>query len=263
MDRKHLLPIPKFVSLNKTGAGGRLRLLSGVLLAGLVACTAPPSVAPEPVFTEPTASDSPTKDTTPSRVQLKSLPTGWILDRQPIAKWGMSLPTVLSTVPDSAQSVEYWDDIQTLPIGVRLGIKRAKVVYQVITRLTIETIELKFVNVNYIYSPSNHEPSHYILEDVIRTTELKPTGFPQLTADDVLKYKILMEYGTPKEFDGVYHHYSDSKTEMKVRVIDDLHIQVQLHSKKVEKQMQQAIEEMYSEEGIEYQKKQLLQGIDL
>lgn len=240
-----------------------LHWFSGLTLLGLMACTAPPAVAPEPVFTEPVTTETPNQEGTTPRVQLKALPAGWILDRQPIAKWGMSLPTVLSTVPDSAQSVEYWDDVQTLPIGVRLGIKRAKVIYQVISRLTIETIELRFVNVNYIYSSSNHEPSHYILEDVIRTTELKPTGFPQLTADDVLKYKILMEYGTPKEFDGVYHHYADSKTEMKVRVIDDMHIQVQLHSIKVEKQMQQAIEEMYSEEGIEYQKKQLLQGIDL
>ncbi|MFQ6612719.1 MAG: hypothetical protein ACE5D2_06415 [Fidelibacterota bacterium] len=240
-----------------------LLILSGFALIWQTACSAPPSVAPEAVFTEPDPATGIQKETIRPQVRLKSLPTGWVLDRQPIAKWGMSLPTVLSTVPDSAQSIEYWDDIQSLPIGVRLAVKRAKVFYQVITRLTIETIELQFVNVNYVYSASNYEPSHYILEDVIRTTELKPTGFPQLTADDVLKYKILMEYGTPKDFDGVYHQYTDSKTEMKVRVIDDLHIQVQLHSKTVEKQMQQAINEMYSEEGIEYQKKQLLQGIDL
>lgn len=196
-------------------------------------------------------------------VSLKSLPQGWVLERQLIAKWGMSLPTVLSAIPDSASAVEYWEEMLSLPIGLRLPIKRAKVIYQMITRLTIETVELQFVNIDYVYSSSNHEPSHYLLEGLSRTTELKPTGFPQLTADDVLRHKILMEYGTPKEFDGVYHHYADSRTGMKVRVVDDEHILVRLKSNKVDGKLRQAINEMYSEEGIEYQKKQLLKGIDI
>jgi len=185
-----------------------------------------------------------------------------MLNHRLVAKWGMSLPTVLLSVPDSAVLIDYVEDLLTLPIGVRLPVKRAKVVYTLIKPLTIETVELLFVNIDNIYSSSNHEPSHYLMEDVVRLTELKPTGFPQLTADDVLKHKILLEYGTPREFDGVYHHYSNSKTAMKVRLVDDSHIRVSLHSLEIEQKFRQAIKEMYSEEGVEFQKKQLLQGID-
>ncbi|MEE8335380.1 MAG: hypothetical protein V3S48_02970 [Candidatus Neomarinimicrobiota bacterium] len=192
----------------------------------------------------------------------KPLNEGWMLNHRLVAKWGMSLPTVLASVPDTAVVIEYVEDLITLPIGIRLPVKRAKVVYTLIKPLTIETVELLFVNIDHVYSSSNHEPSHYLMEDVVRITELKPTGFPQLTADDVLKHKILLEYGTPKEYDGVYHHYSNSKTAMKVRLVDDMHIRINLHSLEIERKFRQAINEMYSEEGVEFQKKQLLQGID-
>jgi len=197
-----------------------------------------------------------------AKIISKPLNEGWMLNHRLVAKWGMSLPTVLLSVPDSAVLIDYVEDLLTLPIGVRLPVKRAKVVYTLIKPLTIETVELLFVNIDNIYSSSNHEPSHYLMEDVVRLTELKPTGFPQLTADDVLKHKILLEYGTPREFDGVYHHYSNSKTAMKVRLVDDSHIRVSLHSLEIEQKFRQAIKEMYSEEGVEFQKKQLLQGID-
>ena len=194
--------------------------------------------------------------------QLESLPEGWTVDRHPVAKWGMSLPTVMSNVLDSAQSVEYWEEVLDLPTQYKLPLKRSKVLFQVITRLTIETVELHFINIDHIYSSTNHEPSHYIMNGVVRTVELKPTDFPQLTAEDVIKYKFLMEYGTPNEFSDGFHKYQNEVTTLKVKEIDKSHVQIQMNSVDVDNKLRQAIEDMYSEEGIEYQKKLLLRAID-
>ena len=194
--------------------------------------------------------------------QVESLPEGWTVDRHPVAKWGMSLPTVMSNVLDSAQSVEYWEEVLDLPTQYKLPLKRSKVLFQVITRLTIETVELHFINIDHIYSSTNHEPSHYIMNGVVRTVELKPTDFPQLMAEDVIKYKFLMEYGTPNEFSDGFHKYQNEATTLKVKEIDKSHVQIQMNSVDVDNKLRQAIEDMYSEEGIEYQKKLLLRAID-
>ncbi len=195
--------------------------------------------------------------------QLKSLPEGWTVDRHPVAKWGMSLPTVMSNVMDSAQTVEYWDEIIDLPTGYKLPLKRSKVLFQIITRLTIETVELHFINVDHIYSSTNHEPSHFILNGVVRSIELKPTGFPQLIAADVIKYKFLMEYGTPQEFTDGFHKYENDQTVLKVRELDKSHVQIQMNSIAVDQKLRTAIDDIYSAEGIEYQKKLLLRSIDI
>lgn len=195
-------------------------------------------------------------------IDLEPLPEGWTVDRHPVAKWEMSLPTVMSNVLDSAQTVEYWEEIIDLPTGYKLPLKRSKVLFQIITRLTIETVELNFMNINHIYSSTNHEPSHYIMNSILRTIELKPTGFPQLTAKDVIRYKFLMTFGTPKEFKDGYHHYEDSQTILKVRELDRTHVQIKMNSLAIDKQLLTAIDDMYSEEGIEYQKKLLLRAID-
>ena len=193
---------------------------------------------------------------------LQQLPEGWTVDRHPVAKWGMSLPTVMSNVLDSAQTVEYWEEVIDIPTGYKVPLKRAKVYFQIITRLTIESVELHFMNINHIYSSTNHEPSHYIMNAIVRAVELKPTGFPQLTSDDIIKYKFLMNYGTPKEFSEGFHHYENKKTIMKVRDLDSRHVQIQMNSPQMEKELLIAIDDMYSLEGIEYQKKLLLRSID-
>ena len=195
-------------------------------------------------------------------LELEPLPNGWTVDRHPVAKWGMSLPTVMSNVLDSAQSVEYWEEIIDLPSGYKLPLKRSKVFFQIITRLTIENVELHFMNINHIYSSTNHEPSHYVMNKILRTIELKPTGFPQLTSNDVVKYKFLMTYGTPKEFKDGFHHYQNDKTILKVRELDKSHVQIQMNSLELDSKLAVAIDDMYSEEGIEYQKKLLLRAID-
>ena len=209
---------------------------------------------PEPIYLEP----KPVHST----FQLKSLPEGWTVDHHPVAKWSMSLPTVMSNILDSAQSVDYWEEIVDLPTGYKLPLKRSKVFFELITRLTIETIELHFVNVDHIYSSTNHEPSHYIMNGVIRTIELKPTEFPQLMAEDIVKYKFLMEYGTPSEYTDGFHHYENDKTILKVREMDKSHVQIKMNSVLVDQKLRTAIDDMYSEEGIEYQKKLLLRAID-
>ena len=197
-----------------------------------------------------------------SSLKLDPLPEGWTVDRHPVAKWGMSLPTVMSNVLDSAQSVEYWEEIVDLQTGYKLPLKRSKVFFQIITRLTIENVELHFMNIDHIYSSTNHEPSHYIMNAIVRTIELKPTGFPQLTSNDVVKYKFLMTYGTPKEFKEGFHHYQNDKTVLKVRELDKSHVQIQMNSLGLDAKLLVAIDDMYSEEGIEYQKKLLLRAID-
>ena len=221
----------------------------------------------EPVISESSQQNQPVPiylETKPvhSAIQLKSLPEGWTVDHHPVAKWSMSLPTVMSNILDSAQSVDYWEEIVDLPTGYKLPLKRSKVFFEVITRLTIESIELHFVNVDHIYSSTNHEPSHYIMNGVIRKIELKPTEFPQLMAEDIVKYKFLMEYGTPSEYVGGFHHYENDKTVLKVREMDKSHVQIQMNSVLVDQKLRTAINDMYSEEGIEYQKKLLLRAID-
>ena len=203
-----------------------------------------------------------TRNVVRSSVRLDPLPEGWTVDRHPVAKWEMSLPTVMSNVLDSAQSVEYWEEIIDLPSGYKLPLKRSKVFFQIITRLTIENIELHFLNINHIYSSTNHEPSHYVMNGIVRTIELKPTGFPQLTANDIVKYKFLMTYGTPKEFKEGFHHYQNDKTSLKVRELDKSNVQIQMNSLVLDEKLRVAIDDMYSPEGIEYQKKLLLRAID-
>tara|TARA_Y100001960_G_scaffold328627_1_gene417912 strand:+ start:3098 stop:3844 length:747 start_codon:yes stop_codon:yes gene_type:complete len=241
-------------------------LLILVLSIGLTGCVAGLFSMPEPVeipvVTETVTEGEDGADDNYRGFQLQSLPGGWTVDRHPVAKWGMSLPTVMSNVLDSAQSVEYWEEVVDLPTGYKLPLKRSKVLFQVITRLTIETVELHFVNVDHIYSNTNHEPSHYILNGVVRGIELKPTGFPELTADDVVKYKFLMTYGTPNEFVDGFHQYKNHETVLKVREMDNSHVQIQMNSVTVDEKMRTAIDDMYSEEGIEYQKKLLLRAID-
>lgn len=232
-----------------------------IVCLGCVSCiwrTPEPMVIDIPEPTEITESN-------PARTtfQLKSLPEGWTVDRHPVAKWGMSLPTVMSNVMDSAQTVEYWEEIIDLPTGYKLPLKRSKVLFQIITRLTIETVELHFINVDHIYSSTNHEPSHFILNGVVRSIELKPTGFPQLIAADVIKYKFLMEYGTPQEFTDGFHKYENDQTVLKVRELDKSHVQIQMNSIAVDQKLRTAIDDIYSAEGIEYQKKLLLRSIDI
>jgi hypothetical protein len=227
------------------------------MLGWWMACTTtpPPIEEPLPVI-EPKPAATPV-------IPRKTLPRGWSLQRELLARWGTSLPTVTSVIPDTLPEVEFWDAPVSVGETGKLPIKRATVRYQYTTRITVEQVELHFVNVDYVYSVLNHEPSHYILERVVRTVELKDTGFPQLTADDVIKHKVLMVYGTPQNYDGVWHQYRDSQTEMKVREVDERHLVIDLRSLAIERRLQQALQEVYSEEGIEQKKREIMEGLDL
>ena len=71
-----------------------------------------------------------------------------------------------------------------------------------------------------------------------------------------------MTYGTPKEFSEGFHRHENKNTVLKVRDLDSRHVQIQMNSPAVDKKLLVAIDDMYSEEGIEYQKKLLLRSID-
>ena len=182
---------------------------------------------------------------------IKSLPNGWVLAREPISNWNSSLSAVMGYFPDSLSVAEFWDDPLTLKSGFRIPVRRAKMMYEYTTRLTIERIELRFINIDFIYSITNIEASHYKLESVHKTVE------------DVLQHKIMMTYGPPSEFDGTWHRYQDSNTEMNVRVLDDWNMAINLRGLIVESDLRRAIEHVYSEEGIEYKKMQLMESFDL
>ena len=193
----------------------------------------------------------------------RSLPNGWVLNREELANWQKRLPEVLGIMLDTGATAEYWDDPITLDSGIKLPIKRAKVTYRSSARLVNEVVELHFVNINHIYSITNYDASHYQLNGVLKSIKLKETRFPQLTSEDILKHKVLMEYGTPKEFDGSWHRYEDKDTKFAVRTIDNMNIATQSFSKIMDRKLKQAIQDVYTEEGIELKKQQLLEGFDL
>ena len=194
---------------------------------------------------------------------IKPLPNGWVLAREPISNWNSSLSAVMGYFPDSLSVAEFWDDPLTLKSGFRIPVRRAKMMYEYTTRLTIERIELRFINIDFIYSITNIEASHYKLESVHKTVELKDIGFPQVTTEDVLQHKIMMTYGPPNEFDGTWHRYLDGHTEMNVRILDDWNLAINLRGLVVEQDLRNAIEHVYSEQGIEYKKMQLMESFDL
>ena len=198
-----------------------------------------------------------------SVIPVKRIPSGWVFRDELLAPWESNLPAVLSIIPDTTVEVVYHDDNRTTREGFVLPIKRASVEFQYTSRLTHELIMLEFVNVDFIYSTTNNNDSHFILEGITKKVKLKDTGFPQLTSSDIIKHKVLMEYGTPKEFDGVWHIYEDVNSTYKVRELDERNIKVETKSLKVVDKLEKAIDDTYSKQGIEYKKRLMVQGIDI
>lgn len=198
-----------------------------------------------------------------SIIHVKRIPEGWVFRDELLAQWESNLPAVLSIIPDTTVEVIYHNDTRTTKDGIILPIKRASVEFQYTSRLTHEQIKLEFVNVDFIYSTTNNNDSHYILEMITKKIKLKDTGFPQLTSSDIIKHKVLMEYGTPKEFDGVWHIYLDHRSTYKVRELDERNLKVEMNSLQVLKKIDDAITETYSKQGIEYKKRIMVQGIDI
>ena len=196
-----------------------------------------------------------------SVIPVKRIPSGWVFRDELLAPWESNLPAVLSIIPDTTVEVIYHDDNRTTREGFVLPIKRASVEFQYTSRLTHELLE--FVNVDFIYSTTNNNDSHFILEGITKKVKLKDTGFPQLAASDIIKHKVLMEYGSPKEFDGVWHIYEDLNSTYKVRELDERNIKVETKSLQVSDKLEKAIDDTYSKQGIEYKKRLMVQGIDI
>ncbi len=198
-----------------------------------------------------------------SVIPVKRIPDGWVFRDELLAPWESNLPAVLSIIPDTTVEVVYHDDNRTTKEGFVLPIKRASVEFQYTSRLTHEQIRLDFVNVAFIYSTTNNNDSHFILEGITKKVKLKDTGFPQLTSSDIIKHKVLMEYGTPREFDGVWHIYEDKNSTYKVRELDERNIKVEMLSLGVIDKIEKAIDDTYSKQGIEFKKRLMVQGIDI
>lgn len=198
-----------------------------------------------------------------SVIPVKRIPDGWVFRDELLAPWESNLPAVLSIIPDTTVEVVYHDDNRTTKEGFVLPVKRASVEFQYTSRLTHEQIRLEFVNVDFIYSTTNNNDSHFILEGITKKVKLKDTGFPQLVSNDIIKHKVLMEYGTPKEFDGVWHIYEDINSTYKVRELDERNIKVEMTSLRVNDKLEKAIDDTYSKQGIEYKKRLMVQGIDI
>jgi len=216
---------------------------------------------------EPVVDKSSTRITSRKNIEsvipVKRIPDGWVFRDELLAPWESNLPAVLSIIPDTTVEVIYHDDNRTTKEGFILPIKRSSVEFQYTSRLTHEQIRLEFVNVDFIYSTTNNNDSHFILEGITKKVKLKDTGFPQLTSGDIIKHKVLMEYGTPREFDGVWHIYQDNKSTYKVRELDERNIKVEIMSLKVNDKLEKAIDDTYSKQGIEYKKRLMVQGIDI
>ncbi len=210
-----------------------------------------------------TSTEVSTRKNIESVIPVKRIPQGWVFRDELLAPWESNLPAVLSIIPDTTVEVVYHDDNRTTKEGFVLPIKRASVEFQYTSRLTHELIMLEFVNVDFIYSTTNNNDSHFILEGITKKVKLKDTGFPQLTSNDIIKHKVLMEYGTPKEFDGVWHIYEDVNSNYKVRELDERNIKVETTSLKVADKLEKAIDDTYSQQGIEYKKRLMVQGIDI
>ena len=193
----------------------------------------------------------------------KPLPAGWENKKELLAKWGTSLPTLQALIPDTSIDLNYWETYYSTEKGMRLPIKRATISFSRADPVTIINTDLHFVNVAYIYSMKNYETDHYLLESVVKKVECKPTGFPQLLAGDILRHKILMVYGTPHEYNGIWHRYKDQNTGMSIQEVDDLHLIVKQKSNKMSTHLEKAIRDMYSDEGIEYRKQLMMKNIDL
>ena len=198
-----------------------------------------------------------------SVIPVKRIPEGWVFRDELLASWSTNLPAVLSIIPDTTVEVVYHDEKRTTSDGIVLPIKRASVEFQYTSRLTHEQMKLEFVNVDFIYSTTNNNDSHYILEKITKKIKLKDTGFPQLVTDDIIRHKVLMEYGTPKEFDGVWHIYHDNQSTYKVRKLDERNLKLEMGSIKVAEKLDKAIDDTYSKQGIEFKKRVMVQGIDL
>lgn len=194
---------------------------------------------------------------------VKSLPPGWATGDEIQAGWTTNLNAILGSLPDTAAKVTFWEDEVALGPGKKYPLQRAKIALIVPTRLNTQTVELRFVNVDYIYSTGLHTADHFILNEVSKIIEISTTGYPRISAEDILRNKVLLVYGTPSGFDGVSHEYQDEKTTMAVRVLDKKSLVIHLRSVEVESALNEALYKVYSEEGLELKKQEILKGFDL
>jgi hypothetical protein len=211
---------------------------------------------PDPSSSDTTSSDYPGSP-------AKPLPRGWKTADLLRAEWGDPLNEILGSLPDTSSSVEYWKDEIQLESGKRLPILRARIQFDHTTKLNRQRVELRFVNVDYIYDTAESSAEHYMLEGVTKTIELTASGYPKIHSEDVLRKKVLMVYGTPQNYNGVTHSYSDQHTFMAVRVLDNSRLMFTMSGHAISLALQNALIAVYSEEGIDLKKEEILKDFEL
>ncbi|MFQ6605967.1 MAG: hypothetical protein ACE5D8_10535 [Fidelibacterota bacterium] len=190
-----------------------------------------------------------------------SLPEGWVQHGVLAAAWGSGLPEVTPLIPDTGYQTEFWEE--NIPVDNReVVIPRASVTYQKLTPASKETWVLRFINIANLYEPLNLDDDQYLLIDIQRTIRLLDAGDIRVTADDVMKRKVLMRYGTPVSFDGNRYLYYDDKTEMAIQVLDDQTLFVQSSSIGLKEKLAVALESEYSREAIDQKINDLLKNIE-
>ena len=59
------------------------------------------------------------------------------------------------------------------------------------------------------------------------------------------------------------HIYTDGNSDFRVRKLDERNVKVQVDGLKISDKLNKAIEDVYSQQGIEYKKRLMMDGIDL
>ena len=63
--------------------------------------------------------------------------------------------------------------------------------------------------------------------------------------------------------DGVWHNYGDENSIFRVRKLDERNVKVEVDGLQIADKLNKAIEDVYSQQGIEYKKRLMMDGIDL
>lgn len=197
----------------------------------------------------------------PKTYPAQPLPRGWQVNDQITLPWGTSLDSVMAFLPDSIPTLQYWEEIIDTPSGKNIPLQKVRILTAESSPLMTNVTELFFTNIDMIYNLQQVETKHYQLSKLVHSLTLKQTGFPQLHAKDVLRHKILIEYGEPLRYRLRTYTFQDSLTLMQVRTLNKMRLKKTLRSIQMGHKLNQALEDVYSDEAIKQQKQSLLDRI--
>ncbi len=205
---------------------------------------------------------SPDHDNYINRGVVKALPEGWVLNGVLAAAWGSSYEELIKTIPDTSFGILFYETPHEID-SETIDIYRARVTYSYTTGVSKEDIVFEFVNLNYLSTQTQLLDADYILSEIKRSIYLVNTPGDQLMSEDLIKYKVLMEYGSPTDYDGQSYLYYNNVTEMTIKEVDNAHVLIHLTSIDLKRTMAEILDSQYSREAKQKQKQLLLDEIDL